>query len=268
MTISPAPTGTIRFDDAAAYERGMGTWSRIVGGRFLDWIDPAPQLAWADIGCGNGASTAYIIERCVPSLIEGIDPSGPQIAYARTRPGVSMARFSEGDALALPYPDARFDISIMALVLFFVPDPARGLAEMVRVTRPGGTVCAYVWDIAAEAWPIGPIHAEMHTRGLAPPRPPQWPVSRQDALAALWTAAGLQAVETCAITVERPFADFSDYWAASTGSGALKPTLASLPEADVAAIREGVRHRMGAGPDGVPMIANATVNAVRGMVPR
>ena len=35
----------------------------------------------------------------------------------------------------------------MALVLFTVPDPAAGVAEMLRVTRPGGNISAYVWDL-------------------------------------------------------------------------------------------------------------------------
>jgi ubiquinone/menaquinone biosynthesis C-methylase UbiE len=47
----------IRFDDGEAYERMMGTWSRLVGDIFLDWLAPRPGQRWIDVGCGNGAFT-------------------------------------------------------------------------------------------------------------------------------------------------------------------------------------------------------------------
>jgi trans-aconitate methyltransferase len=54
----------IRFDDGAAYERMMGVWSRMVGEIFLDWVAPKPGLSWVDVGCGNGAFTELIVQRC------------------------------------------------------------------------------------------------------------------------------------------------------------------------------------------------------------
>ena len=50
----------IHFDDGAAYERMMGTWSQLVGNIFLDWLDPEPNLRWVDVGCGNGAFTQIV----------------------------------------------------------------------------------------------------------------------------------------------------------------------------------------------------------------
>src|SRR5262245_33226475 len=52
MTAQP-----IRYDDGAAYERMMGTWSRLAGETFLDWLSPRSGLRWIDVGCGNGAFT-------------------------------------------------------------------------------------------------------------------------------------------------------------------------------------------------------------------
>ena len=127
----------IRFTDGAAYERMMGTWSRPVGDIFLDWLAPASGLRWIDIGCGSGAFTELVIERCAPAEVQGIDPSEAQLAFARTRPGARMAQFRQGDAMALPFPENSFDAAIMALVIFFVPDPEKGVAEMVRVVAPG-----------------------------------------------------------------------------------------------------------------------------------
>ena len=86
----------IRFDDGAAYERMMGVWSRLAGDIFLDWLAPPPGLRWVDIGCGNGAFTELIVERCAPAEIQGIDPSQAQLAFARTRPAARVAQFPAG----------------------------------------------------------------------------------------------------------------------------------------------------------------------------
>ena len=136
---SPAVTDQIRFDDGAAYERYMGKWSQLAGETFLDWLAPESGLRWLDVGCGNGAFTEMIVERCAPVSVHGIDPSEAQLAFARTRPASRVAQFRQGDAMALPFPDDTFDAAVMPLVIFFVPDPARGVAEMARVVCPGGT---------------------------------------------------------------------------------------------------------------------------------
>src|SRR6266436_3757131 len=113
----------IRFDDGAAYERMMGAWSRLTGEVFLDWLAPPSGLRWIDIGCGSGAFCELLVERCAPVEVHGIDPSEAQLAFARKRPASRLAQFRQGDAMALPFPDDSFDAAIMALVIFFVPDP-------------------------------------------------------------------------------------------------------------------------------------------------
>jgi ubiquinone/menaquinone biosynthesis C-methylase UbiE len=86
----------IRFDDGAAYERAMGNWSRRAGSIFLDWLAAPPGLKWIDVGCGNGAFTELIVERCAPAEVQGIDPSEDQLAFARKRPAARVAKFSLG----------------------------------------------------------------------------------------------------------------------------------------------------------------------------
>jgi ubiquinone/menaquinone biosynthesis C-methylase UbiE len=143
----------IRFDDGAAYERMMGAWSQLVGSVFLDWLSPVKGQRWIDVGCGNGAFTEQLIQRCAPVEAQGIDPSEAQLAFARTRPGAAGAVFLQGDAMVLPFEADRFDAAVMALVIHFVPDPAKGVGEMTRVVRPGGLVAAYVWTRSAAEIP-------------------------------------------------------------------------------------------------------------------
>lgn len=161
----------IRFEDGGAYERNMGTWSRLAGDVFRDWLAPRPGLRWIDIGCGSGAFTELLIDRCAPAEVYGIDPSAEQLAFARARSGARMVAFGHGDAMALPFPENRFDAAVMALVIFFVPDPVKGVAEMVRVVVPGGLVATYAWDMPGGGFPMGLVQAEMRTMGLNPPLP-------------------------------------------------------------------------------------------------
>ena len=128
------------FNDGAAYERFMGRWSRAVGGVFLEWLAPPKGAQWLDVGCGTGAFTELVLGSCSPANVMGIDPFTEQIEYARSLPVARLAEFKVADALNLPFPDCSFDVVASALVINFVPDRPRGLAEMRRVAKPGGLV--------------------------------------------------------------------------------------------------------------------------------
>ncbi|WP_085934817.1 class I SAM-dependent methyltransferase [Enhydrobacter aerosaccus] len=256
-----------RFDDGAVYERMMGIWSRLAGEQFLDWLAPASGLTWVDVGCGNGAFTQLLVERCAPAAIEAIDPVEGQIAYARARIPDPPARFQQGNAMALPFADRQFDAAVMALVIFFVPDPAKGVAEMVRVVKPGGWVSAYAWDIPGNGLPMGPIRAELRAMGLEPPLPPNQQVSSLKGLADLWTRAGLDAVETREIIVPRSFADFDDYWTTSILAPGLSTMIAALHKPTLEQLRHKVRARMQSGPDR-KVQETSRANAVKGVVRR
>lgn len=115
----------IHFSNGASYERYMGHWSRLVGEIFLDWLAPAEGLRWLDVGCGNGAFTQLLVERCRPATVHGIDPSQAQLDYAREREALQALDLRIGDAMDLPFPDDAFDAAVMPLVIFFVPIPRR-----------------------------------------------------------------------------------------------------------------------------------------------
>ncbi|WGD48860.1 methyltransferase domain-containing protein [Bradyrhizobium sp. CB1650] len=256
----------LRFDDGAAYEQMMGVWSRLVGEIFLDWLKPAHGLRWIDVGCGNGAFTELIMSRCAPVEVQGIDPSDGQLAFARTRPGARGANFREGDAMALPFAADSFDAAVMALVLVFVPDPAKGIAELVRVARPGGLVATYMWDMVSGGFPLDPILAETAAMGLSPTRPPSMEASQLDALKAYWTAAGLRQIETREIAVQRTFGNFEEFWQVETKAPSLAPTIATMPPADVATLRQRVQARLPADADG-RIVYGARAHAIKGCKP-
>lgn len=257
----------IIFNDGAAYEQMMGVWSRLAGQIFLDWLQPSGGLRWIDIGCGNGAFTELLVERCSPAEVQGIDPSEDQLAFARTRPASRLAKFQRGDALALPFADGSFDAAVMALVLVFVPDPAKGVSEMVRVIVPGGAVVTYMWDMLGGGFPLDPIYDEIKAMGITATRPPRMEASRMDALRDLWIGAGLEDVQTREIAVHRTFADFDDFWMTGLKSPALGPVVAAMRSEDVDALRSRVRTRLPAAADGRITCA-ARAHAIRGRRPK
>jgi SAM-dependent methyltransferase len=234
-----------RFDDGAAYERMMGTWSRLVGDVFL---------------------TQQLIERCGPSEVVGIDPSGAQLAFARTRCKPPLSQFHLGNAMALPFPDNKFDAAAMALVIFFVPDPTKAVAEMARVVSPGGTVAAYAWDMLRGGSPTDPVWDGLRMMGVEQALPPSADASRREALHDLWINTGLENVETREITVSRTFSDFDEFLTTTrSASPALNDAVAGVT--DVEQLTRQIRQRLSVDADGHVTYA-ARANAVKGRRPR
>jgi SAM-dependent methyltransferase len=253
----------VKFDDGAAYEEFMGKWSRAAGEKFLAWLGAPAGLSWVDVGCGNGAFTQLIAERCAPVAVQAIDPSQGQIAYANQRGLAGRVAFRVADAMALPFGDAEFDVAAMGLVIFFMPDPGKGVAEMARVTRPGGMVASYAWDILGGGFPANDVFAEMLAMGMTPPYPPSVAAAGLDASRQLWDSAGLQDIETTEITVQRVFRDADDYWQTCLKGPGTGARLKSLPPAEAEALRQRVAKRQAAS----PLVREARANAIKGRVP-
>lgn len=236
-----------RWATGAAYEPYVGRWSRRVADTFLAWLAVPPGERWLDVGCGTGALTGTIRAHAAPRAGRGVDTSVGFIGYAQTRLDDPRASFGIGDAQALPDADGTYDAVVSGLALNFIPHPTRAIGEMARVTRPGGTVAAYVWDYDGEmqmmrhSWDAA-VALDPAARALDEGQ--RFSICQPDSLAALCREAGLQAVAARAIDIPTHFRDFDDYWSPFLGGKGSAPSyVASLAAGLRAAIRDRSGHR-------------------------
>lgn len=230
------------FDDADAYERYMGRWSRAIGEKFLAWLAPPRDARWLDIGCGTGAFSRLIAQHCAPTSLSGIDPSAAQIDFARAQ--LPAADLRVADSMALPFADAAFDVVASALVLHFIPDRGKAFAEMKRVVRPGGVVSAYTWQRSTkdDFAPYAAMLKGLAAIGVEAMRSPTVPEQQLAGLRAAAEVAGLAAIDVAEIEAKQSFADFDDYWAVQTLTvSPVGKTVAKLDDAQRARLRETMR---------------------------
>lgn len=199
-----------------SYDAFMGRWSRRIAPQFLDWLAVPAGQEWIEVGCGTGALSAAILDRTDPKSLIAIDPSPGFIDKAKANVADSRVAFQVGDAQDLAVPNATCDVAVAGLVLNFVPDRAKALAEMKRVVRPGGVMGFYVWDYPGggqefirafwqAATALDPLALEFNETK-------RFPYCTPAGLRDLVQSAGFSSVETTALETPTVFRDFADYW--------------------------------------------------------
>lgn len=260
------------FSKADAYERFMGRWSRLLAPSLVIFSEVRDGDAVLDVGCGTGALSFTLSDAVDKASVTGVDPSPEYVGYAAQKSEDPRIHFEVGDAQQLKLPDSRFDKTVSALVLNFVPEPARAVREMIRVTKPGGVITAAVWDYADGMqmlrvfWDEATaLDAAVATRDEA-----RMPLCARGELAALWRQEGLQNVEEAPLTVALSFASFDDYWAPFLlGQGPAGVHVASLSADGQRALEQRLCRRfIGDGPDDHPIDMHARAWAVKGTVPQ
>jgi ubiquinone/menaquinone biosynthesis C-methylase UbiE len=116
-------------------------------GAYLAEVSVPASASVLDVGCGTGAVSRVLAEIPRVRTVVGIDPSPIFIEKARQlAAGIAQLSFQTGDARALPFPDATFDLVVFHTVLCHVPEPERALLEARRVLRPGGSLAIFDGD--------------------------------------------------------------------------------------------------------------------------
>lgn len=249
---------------AEHYDRFMGRYTPSLAVALADAAGIAAGMRVVDVGCGPGGLTRELAARTGAENVAAIDPAAQFAEACRERtPGADVR---VGVAEELPWSDGAFDAALSSLVIAFMRDPDQGVREMARVTRPGGTVAACMWDIAGggmtmlrifwqAAREVRPgVQGERRLAGTA-----------EGDIARRLQAAGLTGVVGGALAASADYADFEDFWQPLTlAVGPAGQWLQSLDQGDRERVREACRAQLPRGSftlDARAWYARATVPA-------
>jgi SAM-dependent methyltransferase len=254
-----------------AYEAYNGRWSRRAAVEFIDWLGLSAAGRWLDIGCGTGVLTDTILARSAPAAVVGIDSSEGFIAHARRHMQDPRAKFEVGDAEALPFEDGTFDVVVSGLVLNFVRDQEKFVAEMKRVLCSDGTAATYVWDYAGEMQSMRHFWraaVDLDPKAAAFDQGQRFSMCKPEPLLLMFHKAGFIRSECTRFDIPTVFKNFDDYWLPFLGGQGAAPTYCAALSADQ---RSRLRARLHATlpieQDGsIRLIAR--VWAIRGLQPR
>lgn len=249
----------------------MGRWSRRLALPFLDFAGIASGEV-LDVGCGTGSLT-FLLAKQAPAVtaIKALDIAPSYVEYARQHNCDPRIEFDCADATKLPFPDNRFDHCLSLLALHLMTDPVSAAREMVRVTRPGGTIAGAVWDVRG-GFPHARLFldtAAMFDRAAVAVRDRYMtvPMAQAGELETLWHALGMTDVVQTYVSVRFDFENFADYWEPfTTGEGTMGGYVASLRPEALQRLEAHVRSAYEAGaPDG-PRSFAATAWLCKGTV--
>jgi ubiquinone/menaquinone biosynthesis C-methylase UbiE len=129
-------------------QQRLGLLNRITNDSFMTYLGDLAGKSVCDFGCGLGNLISSLADRFPGAAITGIEISGQQLEAARlinrTHPNVTLI---QADVLVNGLPDAQFDLTYCRYLLEHVTDPAAAVREMLRVTRPGGTIACQENDL-------------------------------------------------------------------------------------------------------------------------
>jgi SAM-dependent methyltransferase len=247
---------------AEHYDRFMGRYTTTLAVALADAAGVQPGMRVLDVGCGPGGLALKLSGRVGPGNVAAIDPQPQFVAVCRERNPGSDVR--EGAAEELPWADQEFDLALSSLVIGFMRDPDRGVREMARVVRPGGTIAACMWDIAGGGMTMLRIFWDA-VREVAPSAEGERRMAGivEGDIAERFTRAGLNDVVGGALAARADYTGFDDFWQPFTFAvGPSGQFLSKLTPDQQERVREGCRAEL---PDG-PFSLDARAWYARGTV--
>jgi len=245
-----------------SYNLFMGRWSALISQKFLAWLAIPPSQKWLDLGCGPGTVTKLILENHQPSEIIAIDSSSHFISHAQQTIPNPTVQFQVGDAQSLDQPANSIDALVSGLMLNFAPQPETAVSEMIRVTKPGGTIGIFLWDYAEGMemlryfWDAA---VELDNRAKKFDEGIRFPLCQEGQLEKLVRKAGLKGIEVEAVEVTAVFQNFDDYWQPFLGQVGPAPAYTmNLSQIDRQNLEDKLRHSLPISADGtISLLAKA-----------
>jgi SAM-dependent methyltransferase len=234
--------------DELAYDRYIGRWSRL----FLPALCAAAGIREAqkvlDVATGTGEAALAVLPIIGSSgFVAGVDVSTAMLDAAGSRVAGHPYFAVAGNAEALPFASASFDVVVCQLGLMFFSHPALALAEWRRVLRDDGRVAVCV-IASAERAPMWGILADLLSRHLpdqAEALHMSFSLSDADGLRQLLIGAGFHEVHVVSATRHGTIASFDDYWAPiEEGTGQIPQAYLALAPSARQAVRAEVRARL------------------------
>ncbi len=257
------------FTVSSGYERYMGRWSRLLAPAYVGFAGVKNGERILDVGTGTGALASALEVAMTSSELAGIDPSEGFINYAKKNAKSGRVSFEVGDAQALRFKDASFDHTMSMLVMNFIPDHNKAIAEMRRVTRSKGVVSSCVWDYNEGMQSLRFFWDEVVALdpGIAPKDERNMKLTREGQLGELWRKAGLVNVQEKPLVIDQAFSSFEDYWGPFlTGVGPGGAYVVSLPLERRVQLEARLRKRLLGNRDDGAFVLKARVWCVRGEV--
>jgi ubiquinone/menaquinone biosynthesis C-methylase UbiE len=257
---------------AAGYEQLMGRWSQKLAPLFIDFAGVADGEKILDVGCGTGSLTFALARAADLDEIAAIDYSPIFVDEAIRRNTEPRIKVRQADACALPFEGGTFDRALALLVLHFVPEAEKAVAEMRRVVRPGGVVAAAVWDhfggMPGMRMMVDTVAALSEGGRQLRARYCFQPMMQLGELKRTFVEQGLVDITEMQLMIRMDYQSFDDYWAPiAAGEGPLGKYVVTLDAAERARTDGAVRDAYEAGrPDGSRSFANVAW-ACRGIVP-
>ncbi|HEY6635743.1 MAG TPA: class I SAM-dependent methyltransferase [Acidimicrobiia bacterium] len=232
---------------ADSYDRFMGRYSSLLAPIFADFAGVDGDQTVIEVGCGPGALTSVLVDRLGAGAVTAVDPSPPFVAAARERfPGVTV---QESTAESLPFDEDVFDLSLAQLVVHHMSDPIAGIAEMARVTRPGGTVAACVWDLGAGRDPLSPFWRAVRRYDPTAIGESGYAGTREGHLLEIFEDAGLAQIDGEGLVFEVEHSSFEEWWDPfKLGVGPAGAYAAGLPPEDQAILEALCREELPTAP--------------------
>jgi len=250
----------------------MGRWSKMVAPELVRFARLPERGTILDVGSGTGSLSSAIVESASQRRVVGIDPSKEYVAYAASKNAAGeRARFEVGDAQKLSFADGTFEGASSLLVFNFIPDPAKAIGEVRRVTKATGPISAATWDYSDgmkmlrvfwdAAVAIDPRAEKLDEKHMR--------LCRSGELSKLWREAGLENVAEQPLTIPMQFHTFADYWDPFLlGQGPAGAYVKSLTADRVAALRGRLKSALASNREDQAFRLEARVWAVRGTVPK
>jgi ubiquinone/menaquinone biosynthesis C-methylase UbiE len=236
------------------YDATVGRLSSAIAGEFLPWLWVPADATWLDVGSGTGVLTREILFFCNPSKVDALEPSENFLEFAKKRITDRRVHFHKGDTESMEFAANTFDAVVSGLTFHFLPDPLKGMQDIIGVTKPGGLVGAYVWDFTAPQFAMRIFWDEAIRHHIPDAKESDpailYPLCTPENLNALFLKSGLENVEMRHIVKPVRFANFEEFWDLFvTGDGKSSHLLSGIAEYKHIRLKDAVRTRMQAWQD-------------------